>query len=80
MAFEFVLVMGVIAASLTGTYARLRLSFLGLFAVATLLYMEASSAFLTAQSVGWYNIAPQLHTIRAVTAGKYYRYPERHYS
>ena len=69
MSIEFVLIVGVVAAIVMGSFSRFRLSFLGLFSVATLLYMEASNAFLSAQSVTYYNQGQQLHTIRTVTAG-----------
>ena len=69
MGFQFFLIMAIVVASVSGMYTKFRLGFMGLFAISTLLYMEASNAFLSVQSVNWYNQAPQLHTIRSVTAG-----------
>jgi hypothetical protein len=69
MSFEFVLITAIGVASVTGNLTRTKLSFLGLFAVATLLYMEASNAFMSAQAVNYYTQGQQLHTIRTVTAG-----------
>ncbi len=69
MSFEFLLIVAVVVASVTGSLARVKLSLLGLFAVATLLFMEASNAFMSAQAVNWYTQGQQLHTVRAVTAG-----------
>ena len=69
MSFQFVMIMAIVIATVSGHFSRFRLSFLGLFSIATLLFMEASNAFMSAQSITWYQIAPQLHTIRSVTAG-----------
>jgi hypothetical protein len=48
LAFEFVIVVGVAASTAAGMFRKTHLSWLGLAAVATLLYIQATDSFLTA--------------------------------
>lgn len=52
-----------------GKLSQMRISFVGLFAIGTLLYIEASNTFLTAQSVEYYDNGQPEHRIRTITAG-----------
>jgi len=46
-AYEFVIVVGLAIAAVTGLLASTKQAFIGLFAVATMLYIETSNRFLT---------------------------------
>jgi hypothetical protein len=48
LAFEFAVVVGLAASTAAGMFRKTRLSWLGLAAVATLLYIQATDSFLTA--------------------------------
>lgn len=73
MAFEFVaIVFGFIAAMSTNMLASWRMSALGMFVIATILYIEASNSFYSVLVSSPYygdNQAPQIHRIRTVVAG-----------
>mmetsp|Transcript_36545 Transcript_36545/g.81344 ORF Transcript_36545/g.81344 Transcript_36545/m.81344 type:complete len:192 (+) Transcript_36545:86-661(+) len=69
MVVEFVLITAIGLVAVKGSVSQLQNAFLGLFAVATLLYINACNAFISAQSVDWYTWGAQADRIRAVTAG-----------
>jgi hypothetical protein len=69
VAFEFVIVAGLVASLAAGFYHRTRLSFLGLVSIAALLYIQATDSFLTAESVSRYDGGSLLHRARTTTAG-----------
>lgn len=65
--WELVVVLGMIFAAVTGKLASMKTSFIGLFAVGTLLYIDASNMFLTAQSDPDFEHDTPLHRIRTIT-------------
>lgn len=67
--WEFVVVALMCVATVTGKLASMRTSFVGLFAIGTLLYIDASNTFLSAQSIDYYDSDEHLHRIRTITAG-----------
>jgi chloride channel 7 len=69
VAFEFLLICGLALSTITGMLRKSRLSWLGLFAVATLLYIQATDSFLTAESIGRYKHGQLKHRARTATAG-----------
>lgn len=69
MSYEFAIIAGVVLAAISGKLGEMKASFLGLFAVGTLLYIQASNAFLTAQSVYHYQHDQQEHRVRTTVAG-----------
>jgi hypothetical protein len=69
VAFEFVLVVLLALTAIGGKAFSTRGAFIGLFAVATMLYILAAQAFLTMLSVSSYKHGSAVHKTRAATAG-----------
>lgn len=69
VAFEFLLIAGLAASLATGLYRRARMAWVGLFAIAALLYIQATDSFLTAESVNRYKSGSLEHRARTATAG-----------
>jgi len=69
MSYEFVLVLAVGAAATLSSFRKFKNSFIGLFAVATILYIQAAYAFYNASALTYYNIGSGLQTIRTIVAG-----------
>uniref|UniRef100_A0A7S0RD99 Uncharacterized protein n=1 Tax=Chlamydomonas leiostraca TaxID=1034604 RepID=A0A7S0RD99_9CHLO len=73
MSWEVVVVAMLAVAAVTGKLASMRTSFVGLFAISTLLYIEASNTFLTAQSATvtgqYFQEGQPEHRLRTITAG-----------
>jgi hypothetical protein len=72
MSYEFVLVLAVGAAATLSSFRKFKNSFIGLFAVATILYIQAAYAFYNASALTYYNIGTPFMTIRTIVAGKQY--------
>jgi hypothetical protein len=70
MSYEFIIVLAVGAAATQPSFPKFKNSFLGLFAVATILYIQAAYAFYNASALTYYNIGSGLQTIRTIVAGK----------
>ncbi|GIL64535.1 hypothetical protein Vafri_18428 [Volvox africanus] len=66
---EAVLIFGLGIALAAGAYAKTRLSWLGLFAVATLLYIQTSDAFLSVDSITADWGGQTKHRVRVMIAG-----------
>ncbi|GIL75568.1 hypothetical protein Vretimale_15174 [Volvox reticuliferus] len=66
---EFVLIAGLGASLATNALAKTRLSWLGLFAVATLLYIQTTDTFLTLESITDNNAGSIKHRVRTMVAG-----------
>uniref|UniRef100_A0A7S0YIG7 Uncharacterized protein n=1 Tax=Polytomella parva TaxID=51329 RepID=A0A7S0YIG7_9CHLO len=69
MSIEFVSVVALAVAIATGNLFKTRLSFLGLFAINTILYIMTTNSFLTANSLGYYNHGQPKHRMRTTVAG-----------
>lgn len=69
MAWEAVILTMMVCAIVTGTMHKMRPAFVGLFAIATVLFIEASNTFLNGQSNQYYQSGQNLHRIRTITAG-----------
>jgi hypothetical protein len=69
MSYEFIIVLAVGAAATQPSFPKFKNSFLGLFAVATILYIQAAYAFYNASALTYYNIGSGLQTIRTIVAG-----------
>ena len=72
MSWEFVCIAGVVVAALAGKLQSAKMSFVGLFSVALLLYIEGSNYFLTMQSAPYWdtdNSSQPIHRARTATAG-----------
>ena len=52
-----------------GCLHKARGALIGLFVVATLLYMQSADSFLTAEAVQWYQHGQYQHRARTMTAG-----------
>ncbi|GLI61845.1 hypothetical protein VaNZ11_004353 [Volvox africanus] len=66
---EFVLIAGLGASLATNALAKTRLSWLGLFAVATLLYIQTTDTFLTLESITDNENGSIKHRVRTMVAG-----------
>lgn len=69
LSWEFVIVMILAGAAVSGKLAHARTALVGLFAVGTMLYIDVSNQFLNGQSIDYYTDGTPLHRIRTVTAG-----------
>ncbi|GAX83793.1 hypothetical protein CEUSTIGMA_g11218.t1 [Chlamydomonas eustigma] len=69
MSYEFVIVLAVGAAATLSTFRKFKNSFIGLFAVATVLYIQAAYAFYNASALTYYNNGTPFQTIRTIVAG-----------
>lgn len=70
MSWEIVIIAALGAVAASGKLASMRASFVGLFAVGTLLFIDASNTFLTAQSMPiWDDSNPEKHRLRTTVAG-----------
>lgn len=73
MSWEVVMVALLAVAAVTGKLNSMRTSFVGLFSIGTLLYIEASNTFLTAQSRGvtgdFFQSGQSEHRLRTTIAG-----------
>ncbi|EFJ50260.1 hypothetical protein VOLCADRAFT_104076 [Volvox carteri f. nagariensis] len=66
---EFVLIVGLGASLASNALAKTRLSWLGLFAVATLLYIQTTDTFLTLESITDDASGSIKHRVRTMVAG-----------
>lgn len=66
---EAALIFGLAGALAAGAFAKTRLSFLGLFAVATLLYIQMTDTFLSMQSITDDSTGSLKHRVRTMVAG-----------
>ena len=69
MSYEFVVVVALAVLVAMGKLSQFKTSFLGLFAVGTLLYIETTNAFLTAESVDYYQSGQPQNMMRTTVAG-----------
>lgn len=70
MSWEIFILVALGAVAASGKLANLRASMVGLFAVGTLLFIEASDTFLTAESGAYWEVdSSNKNRLRTITAG-----------
>jgi len=69
VAFEFAVLAGVAMSTVAAKLVHSRIAWVGMLAIATLLYMQASDSFLTGQRLPAFAGGQPMHRARTMTAG-----------